>query len=291
MALKLMYITNRPESAQIAETAGVDRIFIDLEYIGKADRQGGMDTVQSRHTLDDVKRISEAITTAELLVRVNPIHDAREAYASSEEEIGTAIDNGADIVMLPFFKTVDEVKRFLSAVGGRAKTMLLLETPEAVDIVDDLLCLEGIDSIHIGLNDLSLGYGKKFMFELLTDGTVERLCTKFREKNIPYGFGGIASLGKGMVPAERIIKEHYRLGSTCAILSRSFCNCNKIDDIGIIRSTFSNGIRDIREFENECEKQMGKIKTDYKEYSDYFINNKYEMAEVVRRIISGEVSK
>ena len=274
MALKLMYITNRPEIAQIAETAGVDRIFIDLEYIGKADRQGGMDTVQSRHTLDDVKRISEAITTAELLVRVNPIHDAREAYASSEEEIGTAIDNGADIVMLPFFKTVDEVKRFLSAVGGRAKTMLLLETPEAVDIVDDLLCLEGIDSIHIGLNDLSLGYGKKFMFELLTDGTVERLCTKIREKDIPYGFGGIASLGKGMVPAEMIIKEHYRLGSTCAILSRSFCNVDKINHMGVISSTFVNGIREIREFEAECEKHIG-----------YFINNKFELEKAVKTII------
>ena len=31
-----MYITNRPEIAQIAESAGVDRIFVDLEYIGKA---------------------------------------------------------------------------------------------------------------------------------------------------------------------------------------------------------------------------------------------------------------
>lgn len=274
MALKLMYITNRPEIAQIAETAGVDRIFIDLEYIGKADRQGGMDTVQSCHTLDDVKRISEAITTAELLVRVNPIHDAREAYASSEEEIGTAIDNGADIVMLPFFKTVDEVKRFLSAVGGRAKTMLLLETPEAVDIVDNLLCLEGIDSIHIGLNDLSLGYGMKFMFELLTDGTVERLCAKIREKNIPYGFGGIASLGKGMIPAEMIIKEHYRLGSTCAILSRSFCNVDKISHMGVISSTFVNGIREIREFEAECEKHIG-----------YFINNKFELEKAVKTII------
>lgn len=274
MALKLMYITNRPEIAQIAETAGVDRIFIDLEYIGKADRQGGLDTVQSCHTLDDVKRISEAITTAELLVRVNPIHDAREAYASSEEEISTAIDNGADIVMLPFFKTVDEVKRFLSAVGGRAKTMLLLETPEAVDIVDNLLCLEGIDSIHIGLNDLSLGYGMKFMFELLTDGTVERLCTKIREKNIPYGFGGIASLGKGMVPAEMIIKEHYRLGSTCAILSRSFCNVDKISHMGVISSTFVNGIREIREFEAECEKHIG-----------YFINNKFELEKAVKTII------
>ena len=103
MALKLMYITNRPEIAQNAETAGVDRIFVDLEYIGKAERQGGMDTVQSRHTLDDVKRISEAITTAELLVRVNPIHDALDNYPSSKDEIDATIEAGADILMLPFF--------------------------------------------------------------------------------------------------------------------------------------------------------------------------------------------
>lgn len=274
MSLKLMYITNRPEIAQIAETAGVDRIFIDLEFIGKANRQGGMDTVQSHHTLDDVKRISEAITTAELLVRVNPIHDTMDEYVSSEEEINTAIKNGADIVMLPYFKTIDEVKRFLSAVNGCAKTMLLLETPEAVDIVDDLLCLEGIDSIHIGLNDLSLGYGKKFMFELLTDGTVERLCTKIREKNISYGFGGIASLGKGTVPAEMIIKEHYRLGSTCAILSRSFCNVDKISHMGVISSTFVNGIREIREFEAECKKHIS-----------YFMNNKWELKKAVDELV------
>ena len=38
MSLKLMYITNRPEVAVIAEQYGVDRIFVDMEYIGKADR-------------------------------------------------------------------------------------------------------------------------------------------------------------------------------------------------------------------------------------------------------------
>ena len=45
--------------AKIAEDAGVQRIFIDMEYIGKADRQGGMDTVQNRHTIDDIKKISK----------------------------------------------------------------------------------------------------------------------------------------------------------------------------------------------------------------------------------------
>ena len=50
----------------------------------------------------------------------------------------------------------------------------------AVERIDEILALDGIDEVHIGLNDLSLGYGMKFMFELLTDGTVERLCLKFR---------------------------------------------------------------------------------------------------------------
>lgn len=274
MSLKLMYITNRPWIAQIAESAGVDRIFVDLEYIGKSLRQGNMDTVQSHHTLDDVKIISDAITTAELLVRVNPIHEATSEYCSSKEEIDTAIKNGADILMLPYFKTLTEVAKFLSFVDGRVKTMLLIETPESVELIDDILALKGIDYIHIGLNDLSLGYGMKFMFELLTDGTVERICTKCSEKGIPYGFGGIASLGKGMVPAEMIIKEHYRLGSTCAILSRSFCNVDKIEHMGIISSTFVNGMREIREFEAECELHIG-----------YFMNNKRELDKSIRKII------
>ena len=173
MSLKLMYITNNPEVALIAEHAGVDRIFVDLEYIGKADRQGGMDTVQSDHTLQDVKRISQVLSKADLLVRVNPIHEATEEYCSSKEEIETAITNGADIIMLPFFKTVEEVEFFINQVAGRCRTMLLLETPEAVECLDGILALKGIDEIHIGINDLSLGYKRKFMFELLADGTVE----------------------------------------------------------------------------------------------------------------------
>ena len=52
--IKLMYITNRPEVAVIAEKNGVDRIFVDMEYIGKDLRQGGMDTVQSHHTIEDI---------------------------------------------------------------------------------------------------------------------------------------------------------------------------------------------------------------------------------------------
>ena len=230
----------------------MDRIFIDMESFGKQNRQGGMDTVQCHHTFEDEAAIRSVLTDAELLVRCNPIHEACEGYCGSDEEIETIIQNGADIIMLPYFKTVDEAAFFIEQVGGRAKTDLLVETPEAVEAIDEILALPGIDEVHIGINDLSLGYRKQFMFELLTDGTVEWLCGKFQEAGISFGIGGIASLGRGLLPAEYLIKEHYRLGSTAAILSRSFCNANRIADINIIRRIFYNGVKEIRAFEQEC---------------------------------------
>lgn len=273
MSLKFMYITNSPEVAQIAEAAGVDRIFVDMEYIGKSDRQGGMDTVQSHHTLEDIKKVASAIEKAELLVRINPIHEASDKYISSKEEIDKAIENGAQILMLPYFKTVDEVKTFVKLVDGRVKTMPLLETPEAVECIDEILKLD-IDEILIGLNDLSLGYGKKFMFELLVDGTVENLCNKFKKKGIPYGFGGIAGLGKGVLPAEKIITEHYRLGSSRVILSRSFCDVNKVKHLGNISLTFINGIKEIKEYE-------GKVAF----YRDFFTNNTEKIKKGVEQLL------
>lgn len=272
--LKLMYITNRPEIAQIAETAGVDRIFVDMEFIGKDERQKGLDTVKSHHRVEDVANIKAALEKAELLVRVNPIHEALRDYPASREEIDATVAAGADIIMLPFFKTPEEVGRFLDMVQGRARTMLLLETPEAVACLDEILKLPGIDEVHIGLNDLSLGYRRKFMFELLADGTVERICFQLRQKGVFYGFGGIASLGKGALPSEYIIREHYRLGSGCAILSRSFCDVTKVRHIGIINAMFLQGVREIRELEAECQR-----------HAAFFWENEAQVREKVAEVL------
>lgn len=274
MSLKLMYITNRPDIALIAERAGVDRIFIDMEYIGKAVRQNGIDSVKNRHTVDDVKAIRAVLTESELLVRVNPIHEATAEYCSSKEEIDAVIGAGADIVMLPFFKSVEEVRQFIDIVDNRTRTMLLMETPEAAANVDEIIAIPGIDEIHLGINDMSLGYGKKFMFELLSDGTVESLCMKFKHAGIPYGFGGVASIGTGRLPAEAILKEHYRLGSSMVILSRSFCNVNKDMNMDYIREKFDIGVRSMRAFEAEIAI-----------HSNYFRRNEETVAECVQSIV------
>lgn len=271
MALKLMYITNKQDVAQIAEKNGVDWIFIDLEVNGKEERQGHLDTVISRHSIEDVGKIRKVLTKAKLLVRVNPI------YEGSKEEVNKVIDDGADIAMLPYFKSKDEVEKFVKYVDGRCKVCLLLETPEAAENIDSILSVNGIDYVHIGLNDLHLGYNMKFMFELLTNGTVEMLCNKIREKGITYGFGGIAQIGEGTLRAEKIITEHYRLSSSLVILSRSFCDVNKISDVKEVDKLFAKGIKDIRNFEDML---IDKSK-------DFYKANQQEVKQVVSKIVGG----
>lgn len=247
MFLTLMYITNNPDVALIAEEYGVDRIWVDLETLGKEHRQKGLNSVKSHHTVEDVRAISPLLTKAEMLVRVNPFN------SESKKEIEEVISAGADMIMLPMWKTTEEVFQFLKIVNNRVKTTLLLETKEAVGCVDEILSHGGFDEIHIGLNDLHLSYGLSFMFELLSNGVVENLCRKFKQNGIPYGFGGIAKLGSGLIPAEMIIKEHYRLGSTRAILSRSFCNTEQIREKSEVEKVFSINMQKLRAYEKEIE--------------------------------------
>lgn len=279
MALKLIYITNRPEVAGIAERSGVDWIFVDLEIRGKAARQGYRDTVLSCHSITDVQQIRQVLTRSELLVRVNPF------YEGSEEEIEQVISAGADIVMLPYYKSNAEVETFIDSVRGRSKTCLLLETPEAADILEKTLNLQSIDSIHIGLNDLHLAYGMHFMFELLADGTVEKLCRRIAEKQIPYGFGGIARIGEKVPPAEEIIAEHYRLGSTMVILSRSFCDSSQINDLDQLEEIFKTGVAQIRAVEKSLEKR------DERFFEANRISVRDQIREVAQAVKNGKVYK
>ena len=268
--LILFYITNKPEIATIAEKYGVDRIWVDLEVLGKEDRQNGMNTVKSRHSISDISNIKPLLSKAELMVRVNPWYDG------SNDEIDRVIQAGADVIMLPYWKTTEEVKKFVNKVDGRCRTSILLETKEAVECIDEVIEQCKFDEIHIGLNDLHLSYGLTFMFELLSNGVVESLCAKFKKANIPYGFGGIAKLGDGLLPAEKIIMEHYRLGSTRAILSRTFCDNTKVNNIDEIDKVFCVNMKKLRDYE-ESLNLLSK---------EDFLKNKQDVLDSVERIVN-----
>ena len=66
---------------------------------------------------------------------MNPIPEASEEYCSSEKEINDVIESGADIIMIPYFKTLEEVICFLKIINKRTRTMLLVETPRRLTLL------------------------------------------------------------------------------------------------------------------------------------------------------------
>ncbi len=270
MNIRLMFITRDPEVAKIAQRAGIDWIFVDLEYRGKDIRQANRDTVISAHTIADVVAIRTVVKQSKLLVRINPLGPW------SKDEINDVISAGADIIMLPFFKTEIEVRDFITLVAKRATTCLLVETMEAVENIDSILNIDGIDYLHIGLNDLHIERGTTFMFEFLSDGSMDNLAEHIKRKNIPFGFGGMARIGELIPPAECILAEHYRLGSSGVILSRNFCNPSKFENYKEVEESIIEGVRSIRKLEEELIKKP----------KEFFEVNRKRVNEDIMHVVS-----
>jgi hypothetical protein len=214
--MDFIQITNDPDFAAFAVGCGVTRIMVDLEQHGKQERQGGLGTFISDHVPQDVARVRQAVPKAALIVRINPLHEA------SAYEIDQAIASGASHLMLPMFRSADAVAQFVGLVAGRAQTIALLETRDALQSLPHWAGLAGLDEIYVGLNDLHRELGLRFMFQPLADGVVDRVAAVAQQQGKRFGFGGIARLDEGLLPGRVVLGEHLRLGSRSVILSRTF---------------------------------------------------------------------
>lgn len=214
--IDLIQITNDPTLARRCDALPGMRLMVDLERLGKAERQAGRNTFISTHQVDDVGRIKAVLKRSRLMVRVNPLHDA------TKSEVDAVLDQGADLLMLPMFSTAAEVRAFSVTVAGRAPIVPLLETAAAFDTLDEWIGTPGLYEVYVGLNDLHLSLGCRFMFEPLARGLVDRVAEATKRHGLRLGFGGIAQLDGGLLPGRDVLAEHLRLGSTAVILSRTF---------------------------------------------------------------------
>ncbi len=214
--LDFFFITNKSDLAEFVDQFGIRYVMVDLEILGKRERQSGRNTLISDHSVEDVNRIKSVLRNAELVVRVNPLH------SGTAEEITECLAAGADLLMLPMFQNANTVKEFCEIVDGRAGVIPLVETAGAVRDLDRIVGQNGVERIHIGLNDLHLDMGRTFLFEPLADGTVDMIASRCRAAGVPFGIGGVSLIGSGEVPGETVLGEHARVGSTAAILSRTF---------------------------------------------------------------------
>ena len=221
--------TNDPQAARVAGLAGIDRIGIDLDRLGKAERQAGLGTWVSPHTIEDLEQLRPAIARAELFVRTNPLHDG------TADEVECVLAAGASVLMLPMFRGAGELARYVEIVRGRAWVVGLVETAEAVAEIEAVAAVPGLDELHVGINDLALSLGLPNRFLVLLAPELERVAQVVAAAGLRFGVGGIgraADTGLPIAP-DLIYAQYPRLGATGALISRSFLvtDCDVVAEV------------------------------------------------------------
>lgn len=204
--------------AAAADEAGVPRVGVDLERLGKAERQAGLHTWISSHSIADLRSVGTVLTRAGLFARVNPVHHG------SEAEIAQVLRAGARFIMAPMIGSADEAAEFAGLVGGRACAIALVEAREGIERLESIASAPGIDEVHVGLNDLALSLRLPSRWAVLAGNLMKDAAACVRGCGRPFGFGGIgcAHDERLPIPSDLVYAEYARTGSTRALLSRSF---------------------------------------------------------------------
>lgn len=220
--MELILITNEVDLAVAAVAAGVERVMIDLERRGKAERQEGVPLFLSDHAMSDLTRLRRALTereaTAQIQVRVDPWH------AGSPTQIDQVVELGADVVMLPMTETPEQAQSFTGTLAGRARASLLVETVDGIRQLDDLLAAGDVAEVHIGLNDLRLSSGGRVIFEPLADTRLTAVAGTVHRHGLGLGIGGVTAPDVAGLPVDPdlVLGALVRLGATTGWLGRSF---------------------------------------------------------------------
>lgn len=210
--LELFLFTRDVGLATRAVAAGIDGIVIDWERNGKHARQFAADTEISLDTVDDLRRMRVA-TQARILCRINPVGD-RTPY-----EVDAAIEAGADELLLPMVRSVEDVRMALQVVAARIDLGIMVETVDAVAGAREL-ARQPVSRVFLGLNDLAIERGSTSIFTALVDGTVDHVREAFE---VPFGVAALTvPEGGEPLPCRLLIGELARLRCDFSILRRSF---------------------------------------------------------------------
>ncbi|KAH8177009.1 hpcH/HpaI aldolase/citrate lyase family protein [Sarocladium implicatum] len=192
------------EIAMIAKMADIPGIFIEME-----------------HSTMNFKEMAQLVLACNY-VGVTPIV---RVPSKSHWHLSRAFDAGAGCVVVPHIETVEEVKGLVQAskfapIGVRGcsnaqplfnfqnvptltqneilnrETWLIpmIETPGAVEIVDEILAVDGVDGILIGSNDLTTDMGIPGQYDdPLYQEYVTKIVLAGKKAGKPIGIGGIAN--------------------------------------------------------------------------------------------------
>jgi hypothetical protein len=217
--------TNDVGLASEADRVGIQRIGVDLDRLGKVERQRGLGTWISPHREEDLGPLGGALKHAMLFARVDPLS------RDSRRQVESVLAHGTRVLMLPMVATPEEAAEFVELVDGRARIVLLVERREALDRLDELVTVDGVDEIHIGLNDLAISLGLPNRWVILEGDALVDAGTVTRDAGLRFGLGGLGRAGDDRlpIPSDLIYAEYARTGAMAALVSRSFHASGTVD--------------------------------------------------------------
>lgn len=207
------------EIARIAHTAGFDSFYIDIEH--------------SSFSLETTSQICIAGLDAGItpLVRVP---------TGRPEHVTRVLEGGAMGVIVPHVRSAEEARRVVAAakfspigdrspVGGggvphlhyrsfpvieatqalndATMVVVMMETLEALEHVEEIAAVDGVDMLFIGTNDLTTEMGQMNNFDHpRVRDAYQRTITACRRNGKHVGIGGLAS-------RPDLIAEYVRLGA------------------------------------------------------------------------------
>lgn len=195
---------------------GVDAIIVDWENSGKHERQRGFNTQINQQSSADLRAMREAVPGT-IICRINGYNNN-----TTQTEVEEAITNGADEILLPMVRNLQEAEQVITWIKGRCRFGILVETDAAVTIAGQLALLP-LSRVYIGLNDLHIDKKLPNLFYPFIDGTIEYLRSVFC--NIPFGVGGLTHAASGSPVLSSLLMNQYALLQTdFTFLRRTFLN-------------------------------------------------------------------
>jgi 2-keto-3-deoxy-L-rhamnonate aldolase RhmA len=73
----------------------------------------------------------------------------------------------------------------LDAADAQTTVIAMIEDPEAIDAIDGIVAVEGIDGFFLGRGDLAVAYGADSMEAPVVRQAVERVCAAARKASVP----------------------------------------------------------------------------------------------------------
>ena len=218
LPIEFVLVTNRPALATAAEAAGIERVLVDLERLGKAERQNGRALFLSDHSCRDIAALRSVLRHTRVMARIDPWG------GHSPSQIEAVLAAGAQGVMLPLAASVRDVKAVVAAVASRARVSVLIETCEGVEACAEIAAVAGVDEVHFGLNDLAISYRNRTIFDVFADRCLDKCAARLRQRAIPFGIGGVTDPNQTGLPVspDLLLGEQARLGSSIFWLGRTF---------------------------------------------------------------------